>query len=507
MKSMNTENTNANYSNKSGNTAPEFEYLEKLIRHRLNKYFPSEDDHLEPVIPDLNNWQPSLAKFIRENSLNVYEAIAILIALAPHIRPELFDSAIESKIKSTGDFPKIGGVRGKNFRGFMPTGETVLFLLADNSAVIKKEVQKLFWSTHLFGIKKVLWLEEMQTGEPAMSGRIIMSPDYIDTFTYGKPVPPHFSMSFPAKLIQTELTWDDLVIEKELQLQIKDILDWLKFNDQLMQDWGMKDRLKKGYRTLFYGPPGTGKTFTASLLGKYVGRSVYKIDLSMVVSKYIGETEKNLELLFVRAEDKGWILFFDEADALFGKRTNVRDAHDKYANQEVSYLLQRIEDYNGLVILATNMKNNIDEAFIRRFNSILKFPFPDQNQRALIWKKSLPKEVLCRKNRIAVKLSSMPEEPVDIPESVKKYELTGGNVINIVHYASIKAVEALHESKQENKKEFAIRQGIVSPSSDYSEVEVCKENGKQFTIYLSDVLDGIKRELIKEGKPFTALET
>src|SRR4030095_7939978 len=143
-------------------------------------------------------------------------------------------------------------------------------------------------------------------------------------------------------------------------------------------------------RILFIGAPGTGKKIAASLIGQQLSKEVYKIDLSMVVSKYIGETEKNLELLFARAEDKGWILFFDEADALFGKRTNVRDAHDKYANQEVSYLLQRIEDYNGLIILATNMKNNIDDAFMRRFNSILKFPFPDANERYLIWKKSFP---------------------------------------------------------------------------------------------------------------------
>src|SRR5206468_6990848 len=151
---------------------------------------------------------------------------------------------------------------------------------------------------------------------------------------------------------------------------------WLLYNEQLVNEWKMEDRLKKGYRTLFYGPTGTGKTFTAGLLGKQVKKDVYKIDLSMVVSKYIGETEKNLELLFARAEDKGWILFFDEADALFGKRTSVKDAHDKYANQEVSYLLQRIEDYNGLVILATNMKSNIDPAFIRRFNSIIHFSPP-----------------------------------------------------------------------------------------------------------------------------------
>lgn len=130
----------------------------------------------------------------------------------------------------------------------------------------------------------------------------------------------------------------------------------------------------KNKKMLFIGAPGTGKKTLASLIGQQLGIDVYKIDLSMVVSKYIGETEKNLELLFARAEDKGWILFFDEADALFAKRSNVRDAHDRYANQEIAYLLQRIENYNGVVILTTNMKNNIDEAFKRRFQTIISFP-------------------------------------------------------------------------------------------------------------------------------------
>src|SRR5690606_8317954 len=153
-----------------------------------------------------------------------------------------------------------------------------------------------------------------------------------------------------AKFTQTQLNWDDLVLNNHARQQLRELEGWLQYKDTLMNGRGMRSRLKTVYRVLFHGPAGTGKTLGATLWGEYTGRDVYRSDLSMVVSKYIGETEKNLENLFAKAETKNWILFFDEADALFGKRTSVRDAHDKYANQEVSYLLQRVEDFDGLVI-------------------------------------------------------------------------------------------------------------------------------------------------------------
>lgn len=174
------------------------------------------------------------------------------------------------------------------------------------------------------------------------------------------------------------------------------------------------------------------------------------------------------------AEDKNWILFFDEADALFGKRTGVRDAHDKYANQEVSYLLQRIEEFNGLIILSTNMKNNIDDAFIRRFNDIVKFTIPNEDERKEIWEKSFPQEA----------------DFDNIPEHVKKYELTGGNIINVIHFAGIKAVE------KRDKLELPYEELDSASSNDFT------KNTSKLKIYLEDVLVGIKREYAKEGKPF-----
>jgi AAA+ superfamily predicted ATPase len=433
--------------------APELLYLDTLIKYRLDNYFASGSQEFF-IEPEIAEWQLPLAAHIKKNNLSVEEATVLLIALAPHIQPDLIDNAIQSRLNGNGDFPKIGGVRGKNFRGFLPTGETVLFLLGADSPDKRFHYQRLFGAEHFFARNKILWLEDVPSGEPAMSGRIIMSHDFIELFTTGKSSRPHFNAGFPAKFIQTRLAWEDLVLNEEVKQQIRELEGWLQYHDVLMNDWKMKSRFTKGYRVLFHGPPGTGKTLTATLLGKYTGRDVYRIDLSMVVSKYIGETEKNLENLFAKAEAKQWILFFDEADSLFGKRTNVRDAHDKYANQEVSYLLQRVEDFDGLVILATNMKNNIDDAFIRRFNGIVKFSMPDDNERVEIWKKCFPSHIRF-------------EDDKDIPQLVKKYELSGGNITNIVQYSCLKAIE---------------KKGTI--------------------IYLQDVLNGIKREMHKEGKPF-----
>jgi hypothetical protein len=454
--------TNETASNPASTGLPlEFQYVENLISFRLG-------NGEKPAFPAIDQWSLPIKEYIKQQ--NFYEdedaATLLLIGLAPHAAPELFDRSIQEKIKESGDFPRIGGVRGKNFRGFLPTGQTAVFLLAGEDWQRRQKIEQLFWSDKDFAKKKILWLEELPQSEPVLSGKIIMALDYVDLFLLGTSAPPQFSTNFPAKKIETKLIAEDIVLNKEVQRHYKNLGDWIKFNESLMDKWEMEKRLRKGFRVLFYGPPGTGKTLTAGVLGNETKKDVYKIDLSMVVSKYIGETEKNLELLFARAEDKNWILFFDEADAIFGKRTSVRDAHDKYANQEVSYLLQRIEDYNGLVILATNMKNNIDDAFIRRFNDIVKFTIPNEEERKEIWEKSFPKNA----------------DYDDLPNQVKKYELTGGNIINVIHFAGIQAVKRRNELSKNNHEE--------NPG-----------DGK-LLFYPEDIVEGIRREMIKEGKPF-----
>ena len=402
-----------------------------LIAAQINMHFGQDNDiHIPAVLSPIksNGALSPIGLFFQQHSLNEAEQLLVLIALTPHLDADFYDRVIRDSIPQAGDFPQLGGTRGKSFRGFLPTGETALFLIAGDDPEHRRRIQYLFNGDHLFYKRRILWLEPVEEGEPRMSGRIILSQEFVDLFTTGKVARPQFSMRFPAQLIETGMDWEDLVLHPDTLAHIKELEIWIKHGDTLLFDWEMHRKIKPGYRALFHGPPGTGKTLTATLLGKYTGKDVYRIDLSMVVSKFIGETEKNLSNLFAKAENKDWILFFDEADALFGKRTNVRDAHDRYANQEVSYLLQRVEQYNGLVILATNLKSNIDDAFTRRFQSIIYFPSPGVEERLLLWQKALPAKSELSKD-------------IELHSLAYQYELTGAEIINVVQFACLRALD------------------------------------------------------------------
>ncbi|MEM9823275.1 MAG: ATP-binding protein, partial [Bacteroidota bacterium] len=246
--------------------------------------------------------------------------------------------------------------------------------------------------------------------------------------TTGETYSPPYSNRFPAEQLTTMLTWSDLVLPINLRKELEDIKSWAQHGPVLLQDWGLERKVKKGYRALFHGPPGTGKTLTATLLGQAINVPVYRVDLSMMISKYIGETEKNLKSLFDRAENKNWILFFDEADALFGRRTVGQNANDRFANQQVAYLLQRIENYNGLIILSSNLKEGMDEAFSRRFESVLFFPKPDVQQRLQLWEKYFTDD------------NFSVEAGVDFGDIAEEYEVTGGDIIQILKFCSIRAI-------------------------------------------------------------------
>ena len=411
---------------------PYLNYLKEVIACRLQHHFSGSNDVL--VLPDskpvlVQTPAAALTLFIKKHKLAPPELITLLLALAPHVDAVFLDSAIQALLPADGNFPHLGGYRGKNHRGFLPTGETALFMVAGTHTDAKLSAASFFSPEHVFAQQQVLWLETVPAAEPQMSGALCMSVEYIELFVKGTHSHPKLSLDFPAQYLTTAMEWNDLVLPEAAIRQIDDLITWINHHDTLMNDWGMAKKLKPGYRAFFHGPPGTGKTLTASLLGKRTNKDVFRIDLSMVISKYIGETEKNLSRLFDKAEHKDWILFFDEADALFSKRTNVRDAHDKYANQEASYLLQRIEQFNGLVILATNFKNNIDDAFIRRFQCVVHFTLPTISERWLIWDQAFPEAV----ERGA---------DIDLEAIAGRYELSGSAIMSIVQYVCLQALQA-----------------------------------------------------------------
>lgn len=402
-----------------------FKDLHLIISERIQYFFGNTTE--AKSVFNYSKGKANFFKLLLPTQPTFFEQTILLLALTPHLSPGFFRSILAEHLPDGGDFPEFGGVKGKNHRDILPTGETAQFILAGDDLEKRLEIQRLFGTDHWFYKKNILHLEEVPYGEPAMSGRIILDPEVVELLTLGNVSKPRFSTDFPAEYITTGLEWDELVLSPATMRQIKEIESWVSHQKTFFESWGMNRRVRPGYRVLFYGPPGTGKTLTASLLGKYTGRDVFKIDLSMVVSKYIGETEKNLARLFDKAQNKDWILFFDEADSLFGKRTQVQNAHDRYANQEVSFLLQRIENFNGLVILASNFKSNIDEAFLRRFQSIISFPPPNAYERLILWEKSFPGQLKVCEN-------------ASLKYFAEKFELTGAEISNIVQNISIRAI-------------------------------------------------------------------
>jgi ATP-dependent 26S proteasome regulatory subunit len=235
-------------------------------------------------------------------------------------------------------------------------------------------------------------------------------------------------LSTLARKITPRQTWDDIVLPADQLAQLRELCNQARYRHVVHAEWGFERKLPlgRGLSALFSGPPGTGKTMAAQVIASEFQLDLYQIDLSQVVSKYIGETEKNLRKVFDEADASQAILFFDEADALFGKRSEVKDAHDRYANIEIGYLLQRMEEYEGIALLATNLRQNVDEAFIRRLRFIVEFPFPDEEHRRRIWEVTFPREAPLG-------------DDVELGVLARELKLAGGNIKNIALAAAFGA--------------------------------------------------------------------
>ncbi len=404
--------------------AREFVWLMSVIEARLALQFGPTESGVDPltIVPPTLVDDNHYAKFMIHYGATPAERIVTLLALAIHVRPSLLDLFFVRNDTYGRGFTEFGGIRSGD-GPFRPTIETVLYILAGDDLARRFESAALFQADHFLIRHGLISLEDVDSG----GQEILISPQVLDLVTLGIVRKPVYSSKFPARLIESPLNWEDLVLTQETSDQLDEIRAWLNYGNIIMKDWGLARRISPGFKSLFCGPPGTGKSTTAALLGKSAGYDVYRIDLSLVVSKYIGETEKNLERVFRQAEDRNCILLFDEADALFGRRTQISDSHDRFANQEVSYLLQRVEDFDGVAILATNLRNNLDEAFSRRFQSIVSFPMPGPEERLILWR-----DGFSAKSRLA--------EDVDLVDIANRYKLSGGSIMNVIRSSSLAAL-------------------------------------------------------------------
>ncbi len=378
--------------------------------------------------PKLPRRKLPYAEGVRAAGLSPAERLILILAILPYLRPQALDSLLIHNRASERRFTEFGGTNAGEHSGFRPTRETALFLLAGESMDDRLAAMRLFAPDRPLQARHILELGD-EPGEEGPWLPLVVSERWIARLTTGEPAIPRFGPGFPAQPIETGYRWEDLVLGDAVRDEIEGIVAWHRHEKRLMAEWDLARHVKPGYRALFHGPPGTGKTVTAAVLGKTLGLPVYRVDLSRVVSKWIGETEKNLAALFDHAAEGGMVLFFDEADALFGKRGDTRSANDRHANQQIAYLLQRIEDCPGLVILASNLKGNIDAAFARRFQAMIYFPLPDADARLKLWRAAFAPP---RDRLIA---------DADLIQFARRHELTGGEIINVLRYVTIRAVQ------------------------------------------------------------------
>ncbi|MBC8053121.1 MAG: ATP-binding protein [Sphingobacteriaceae bacterium] len=409
----------------------EIDWLQNVIDQVIRSYLVQEG-HEERwyniPLPDLSESETSYAQKVNEWELDIYGRLALALTLAPHLRPEVLDIFFgKNQIYDRG-FTEFGGVIDKNHSGFLPTGQTLCFLAAATDPQLRIELMKVLGKDSMLIKEQVLTLSDTDLHVPKLNGILSLSDRWLHYFITGEQPEIENTASFPAQKITTNMDWEDIVLDDVVMEQVTEINTWLDHGATLMKDWGMNKKIKPGYRALFYGPPGTGKTLTATLIGKASGRDVYKVDLSMIVSKYIGETEKNLSRIFDIAQHKDWILFFDEADALFGKRTAANSSNDRHANQQTSYLLQRIEDFPGIVILASNLKANMDDAFTRRFQAMIHFTMPTPQERYQLWQNAFSEVCTLHAD-------------IDLHKVAEDYELAGGAIINVLRFCALSVIK------------------------------------------------------------------
>ncbi len=366
---------------------------------------------------------------LRELAASPETRLVLLLALAPHLAPGLLDPFLTVNPQTGCPFTEFGGWFRGHYNGFLPTLETALFLLAGRDLPRRLAVRQLFHPSQPLLARGLLQLRVDHPGDPPGAARLTLPPDQLERLLDGDSDSLPASDDFPAERLRTSLRWEDLILDPSTAKDLELVHRWLAHSPTLLHDWGLERHLKPGFRCLFHGPPGTGKTLSACLLGQRHNLPVHRVDVSRLVSKWVGETEKNLATLFDRAQHHAWILFFDEAEAIFSRRGEARTANDRHGNQQIAYLLQRLEDFPGLVILATNLPHGLDGAFARRFQACVHFPQPDTSLRRRLW-------------RALFSETRLPLAPdIDLDAFADRHDLAGGSIVNVLRHAALLAAD------------------------------------------------------------------
>lgn len=364
----------------------ELNWLEEYLEYRVKKL--KENNEILPPEPPILSDNSTYGNFVKEKSLNENERLILALALCPAVNPRMLDKLYDDKAICI----LFSLYKQEDNILLYPTVYSAMMLIAGDDYEKGSLLLNYFESDHLFHRQSILELQSMEDVKTLGSSLLMVSATFRDMFILNRPYKPRFSTEFPASPITTALNWDDLVLEQSTEVAMDELKERLLRNHEL-EKYSIFKHKRPGFRILFYGDPGTGKTLTAGLLGKLLNRDVYRIDVSAVVSKFVGETNQRLSSLFNIAENKDWVLFFDEGDALLGKRNEGSGSNSHYANQEVAFLLQRIERFNGIVVVATNHENNLDEAYDRRFEVSIKFKIPAQEQMLKFWQDLIPSEL------------------------------------------------------------------------------------------------------------------
>ncbi len=403
--------------------------------------------------PIIENNTDEYASLIKKHNFNNEERLLLALAMCNHFDPRTLNGFME-----TPQLQMVSRVlKSENALSISPTAETFFFLVAGENSGAYLSFHKYFSTDHPFYHDSILDLSDSPAGISKFDGALNVPVSYRELLLYNKYQPPRFSSEFPAHLLSTKLDWTDLVLQPTTQNALNEMKNRL-VHEADVRAWKtatgkLGDHMRPGMRVLLYGASGQGKTFTTALLGKLLNREVYRIDLSAIISKYVGETSKNLRNLFDTAERKDWIIFIDEGDALLGMRADLSSSQSSTAqsnNHDVAYILQRIETFDGIIIVATNLANNIDAAFERRFEGRILYQALNAENQWKVWNNVWP-----------VKLKM--EEGAKIDALLAEHTLSPASIVNVVQRIAI----MMAEQNQEVVSKELMRKCIMDEALKY----------------------------------------